>query len=530
VFTASCPACGAQVTLRASQSTTAVCAFCRSTLVRDADALKRIGVQGELLEDYARVQVGTGGRYDGKGFSVVGRIQLRYEEGAWNEWYLLFDDGGTGWLSEAGGQYAVTFDRGPAPGVPGFDALSPGRVANVGGEAFTVTDRRTAGCTAAQGELPFPVDARWEARVADLRAGDRLLTLDWSDGDPPRLYAGRAVSLESLQPTLLRSADDAKAAAAALPGTLRTLECPSCGAPVRFVTKLATNVVCRQCASELSAEAEGLVVEVERADRVERATWLSLGDEGEIDGERWTVMGVIARRAVDDDEEWLEYLLYAPKSGFRWIVQVGTAFQWVDVLNEVPEPAGSGVRLGDARFSRNDAYDAVNTWVAGSFSWRPKAGDRTGVVEYERGIGSARTVLSMERTETEVNWSRAVDLPAVRLATAFGKSGPVLPPGRAKDRTGRVPGGRGAGGEDGPAGIGGAVAGAAGAALAGAAARALADRRQAGLRGIAVMFSVALAIFALPAALLGNFDDLVAPLVIAYVALWLPLRFIGRDD
>ena len=99
MFTAECPSCGAKVSLRASASTTAVCAFCKSTLVRRAEALERIGVQGELLEDYSRVQIGTGGRFEGRGFSVVGRIQLRDDAGAWNEWHVLFDDGATGWLS-----------------------------------------------------------------------------------------------------------------------------------------------------------------------------------------------------------------------------------------------------------------------------------------------------------------------------------------------------------------------------------------------------------------------------------------------
>ena len=182
MFTASCPACGAKVSLKASASTTAVCGFCKSTLVRDADALRRIGVQGELLEDYSRVQVGTGGRFEGRQFTVVGRIQLRYDAGAWNEWFVLFEDGSTGWLSEASGQYAITFDRGPQAGLPTFEASSPGGTVSILGALYTVTDKRTAHCSAAEGELPFPADSRWEARVVDLRADERLATLDSSSG------------------------------------------------------------------------------------------------------------------------------------------------------------------------------------------------------------------------------------------------------------------------------------------------------------------------------------------------------------
>jgi hypothetical protein len=42
---------------------------------------------------------------------VVGRIQLRYSAGIWNEWYLLFDDGATGWLGDSSGMYTITAER-----------------------------------------------------------------------------------------------------------------------------------------------------------------------------------------------------------------------------------------------------------------------------------------------------------------------------------------------------------------------------------------------------------------------------------
>jgi ribosomal protein S27E len=501
MFTAECPSCGAKVSLRASQSTTAVCGFCKSTLVRDAEALKRIGVQGELLEDYSRVQIGTGGRFEGRGFTVVGRIQLRYTDGGWNEWYVLYDDGSTGWFSEASGQYALTLDRGPAPGVPTFDALKPGMTAAVKGERYTVTDKRVAQCTAGEGELPFPVDSRWEARVVDLRSGDKLITLDWSAGETATLYAGSAVALESLSPTLLRSAAAVEETAGAIEGGLLQLECPSCGASVRYVPKLATHVTCRQCKSELAGKPEGLVLEVQRADSSERSTWLQLGDEGTFDGERYTVIGALAR-AVDDDpsSEWFEFLLYSPKQGFRWIVQAEGRFQWVEVLNELPDEAGGGARVGDQRFNRREMYGAVNTWVAGSFNWRPRVGDRVTVTEFDRVSGSSRTVLSREQSESELTWSRAVDLPVATLSTAFGKtSGP-------------------------------SAAARAGAGAAAAAGATLAARAGRTVRDLAWIFSVALAVFCLPAVFVGEIDDLVAPLFIAYLALWLPLRFESKDD
>jgi hypothetical protein len=490
MFTAACPSCGAKVSLRASQSTAAVCGFCKSTLVRDADALKRIGVQGELLEDYARVQVGTGGRFEGRAFSVVGRIQLRYAEGAWNEWHVLFEDGTNGWLSEAGGQYAVTFDTGAAKGAPTFEALVPGMTVGIGGEAHTLTDRRTARCTAAEGELPFPADSRWEAKVADLRAGDRLLTLDYSEGEPPKLYRGTAVSLESLQPTLLRSLAVVEEAAGALPGTLQTVDCPSCGAPVRFVTQLATLVTCRSCKSELSAQAKGLVLELERADKADRRTLLTLGDSGELRGDRYTVIGILARRTDDDATEWFEYLLYSPGAGFRWLVQVGWDFQWVEVLNTAPTVSGSSARHAGEAYTNNEAYTALTTWVVGSFNWRPKVGDRVAVNDFVRGSGPGRAVLTAEKTDTELTWSRAVVLPAGELAQAF-------PGTKAKTAASAVAPSKVKFGAD-------------------------------GIKDLAVLFSILVGLLALPTLIVGDFGASIDTVVIALVALWLPTRFVGK--
>lgn len=125
MFHANCPACGAPVELKSATAVMAVCGFCKSTLLRDGETLKDIGKMSAVLEDYARVQIGTSGRYQGRAFTVVGRIQLRYDAGFWNEWYALFDDGSDGWLAEASGQVTMTVASGrPADAVP-FGSLRP---------------------------------------------------------------------------------------------------------------------------------------------------------------------------------------------------------------------------------------------------------------------------------------------------------------------------------------------------------------------------------------------------------------------
>ena len=138
-YRAACPNCGAPVEFASAASASAVCSFCRSTLVRDGDALQRIGAVAELFDDHSPLQRGAGGRLQGLPFTLVGRLQYRYAEGTWNEWHALFDHGvdGTrsGWLSEDNGAYVFAFDSALAEAPPPFESLRAGQRLALGGQA-----------------------------------------------------------------------------------------------------------------------------------------------------------------------------------------------------------------------------------------------------------------------------------------------------------------------------------------------------------------------------------------------------------
>jgi hypothetical protein len=93
---ANCPSCGAAVVFRSAASIFAVCEYCNSTLVRHDQKLEDIGKMAALVEDRSPLQLGTEGRWQGLHFALIGRIQMRYSQGLWNEWHLMFDDMRTG--------------------------------------------------------------------------------------------------------------------------------------------------------------------------------------------------------------------------------------------------------------------------------------------------------------------------------------------------------------------------------------------------------------------------------------------------
>ena len=211
----------------------AVCSFCRSTLARDGDALRRIGQSAELFDDHTPLQLGASGRWQGVGFTLVGRLQMRYAEGSWNEWHALFD-GGDGsakvaWLSEDNGRYVMAFDAPAPPQVPRIDDLRPGLAFVIDGRSWQVASVVRASIAAAQGELPFvPPPPQREFTIVDLRnAQDEVATLSFAEPAKPQWSIGRAAALSELALAGLRDASEKSLGA-------RGLQCPNCGAALEL--------------------------------------------------------------------------------------------------------------------------------------------------------------------------------------------------------------------------------------------------------------------------------------------------------
>jgi hypothetical protein len=173
---------------------------------RDLD-VEQIGTMAALLEDATPLQLAAEGVWRSTHFAVVGRIQVRWEQGMWNEWYCVFDDGRGGWLTDAVGEYSVSFAATVAEALPAWAALVPGVRVTLGGVSYEVTDRREAHVVGGEGELPFAVEAGRKTPTVDLRTSTaRFATLDYSD-DPPRLYLGEVVELAALRLRGLREFD-----------------------------------------------------------------------------------------------------------------------------------------------------------------------------------------------------------------------------------------------------------------------------------------------------------------------------------
>src|SRR5215471_5611743 len=202
-----CPSCGAKVVFQSAASVLAVCEYCKSTLVRRDLDLENVGRMAELQKDGTPLQLRAEGSYCRIHFAVVGRIQLRYGQGLWNEWYLLFDDLRGGWLGEAQGTYAVSFLTEISQPLPPFEELKAGQHLIIRDRTFEVRELQSASCIGGEGELPFRVGPGYEAPVADLLGEEnRFATIDYSEV-PPLVFLGEYVEFDQLRLSGLREFD-----------------------------------------------------------------------------------------------------------------------------------------------------------------------------------------------------------------------------------------------------------------------------------------------------------------------------------
>ena len=163
---ANCPNCGAKITFRWSASVQTVCEYCKSILVRTDVDLKKVGQVADLPPNPSPIQIGTEGVYGPHSFVAIGRIIYEYDQGNWNEWHLMMNNGTSGWLSDAQDDYAITF---AAPGRKLPEECRIGQQYNWDKETYTVSSITKAHYRGVEGELPFQYWDKSDLLFADLR-------------------------------------------------------------------------------------------------------------------------------------------------------------------------------------------------------------------------------------------------------------------------------------------------------------------------------------------------------------------------
>jgi hypothetical protein len=167
--------------------------------------VRLVGRVSAIVDNGSPIVLGSRGRFAKVPFEVVGRLQVAYGRGTWNEWFLELADGTTGWLADALGQFAIlrAADRAIAAGrVPPYEAIALNAVLTLDGTPAVVVDKRAASYQGAEGVLPFEAEPGLRFFGVDLRGfGGEFISLDFGtsgDHNNPMPYVGEAVDLRRI--------------------------------------------------------------------------------------------------------------------------------------------------------------------------------------------------------------------------------------------------------------------------------------------------------------------------------------------
>lgn len=426
VFAANCPSCAGTVEFTSGSTIVVVCPYCRSAVTRTDRGLEDLGKVADLALTDSPLKIGLSGEYKGIRFKLTGRAQLRHEAGGtWDEWYATFSNGWVGWLAEAQGRFYLTFYQPLPEGVvlPTFEGLQLGQIVNEipNPTPLMVQERGRATSLAADGEIPYKLTPNEVSAYADLAGkNNAFATIDYSM-DPPWVFVGSQVTLAEIG---LADAKTIKREARAV--SAASMGCPNCGGPLDLIAPDKTErVTCPNCDSLLDVNQGNLSYLKTLSPAPDQPAFVApIGAEGTLGDVKYKIIGATVRSVTFDGVKyyWHEYLLYNPSAGFRWLVHSDNHWNFVETVNPADVgqntvfAAGSTVDYGGKKFKIFQDAQATVEYVKGEFYWRVEQGETVRAVDYV----SAPQMLSLERTNDEMNWSLGTYLTNEEVEKAFG--------------------------------------------------------------------------------------------------------------
>jgi hypothetical protein len=185
-----CPSCGAGKEIYNPGIVTVICEYCGTAIYWDEEQVLSAGKQAILPEGFSRFYRGAAGKLKGRSFIVTGRVRYSFGKGFWDEWFVEFDNGEIGWLTEDNHEFALQkewqhFD------LPDWQDLVPGTRFMAGGIYFQVQEKGDAECIGVEGDLPVKMLTGERYRYVDASSidGKYVLGIEF-DEEQPTLFLG----------------------------------------------------------------------------------------------------------------------------------------------------------------------------------------------------------------------------------------------------------------------------------------------------------------------------------------------------
>lgn len=421
MMTAACPTCGAELSFVSKASLYAVCSYCSSLSVRRDLDVEKIGEVSAIQEDLTPIQLDVKGRLKGQNFKVIGRIQVRFGRGTWNEWHLQTQKGEEAWLGEAQGNFVFTKRYKTPENLPQFESLRVGHQVKLG-RTFYVRDIKVGQVVSGEGELPFEVKGGYEAPSVDLvGSGKSFATLDYSE-EPPILFVGTYAKFDQLHLRGLRNPMEvAKPKADA-----GSLQCGSCGHPLEIRAPGQTQTIaCPACSSILDAQDPQNKV-IKRYQERLRPLVIPLGQRGKLRDVDYTCIAVSERQGWYHNEtwNWMEYLLWNPYHGYRYLSTYDGHWSLLETCTGMVSQGTGWASYEGEDYKDFQTTNATTTYAVGEFPFEVRRGDEVIAQDFI----NPPLMMSREESNDEIVWTKGEYVEPEEIGAAFGVSDDLAEP------------------------------------------------------------------------------------------------------
>ncbi|PTL82178.1 DUF4178 domain-containing protein [Vitiosangium sp. GDMCC 1.1324] len=418
-----CPSCGAPVEFTAGTAQVVVCGHCQTVVAKQGLNLEAHGKIGAIVDTDSPLQLNVEGRIGRDGYRLVGHLQKDHGAGPWDEWYVEFDDGRTGWLSESEGAFHLMLASGTEPGLS-LEDFEPGHRFSLQGHRLVVEERGHGHVVAAAGQLPSDVDPSADSHYVDA-TGPRgvFVTLDFGTGtSEPEVYVGKKLKLEELgiPPDQLRPRVKKV--------SLQQARCTNCNGSLELRAPDRTKrVACPYCGALLDAS-RGKLAFLQLLEKPDHAPLIPLGAKGKLGGAEWVCIGFLVRSCTVEGVRypWEEYLLFNRAHGFTWLMNSNGHWVFLKPLDagDVAVSPGSAAHLEGRRYRAFQSVTAVTETVLGEFYWEVQAGEYAQAEEYVAPPYS----VNVDRTDNEVTYTLGEYLAPGVVKEAFQLQEPLPTP------------------------------------------------------------------------------------------------------
>ena len=149
-----CPSCGSPLELSHRSVRVVKCEACETVSAIDREGVDPLGKSATLTDFMSALSLGAIGTVEGRRFQALGRVRFEYQDGYWDEWYLMFDDGTDAWLEEDEGELTLVRQEPVVGDVPFPASVRPGERVSIAERSIYVMEVGKAKLIGMEGQLP----------------------------------------------------------------------------------------------------------------------------------------------------------------------------------------------------------------------------------------------------------------------------------------------------------------------------------------------------------------------------------------